>query len=73
MPIGYDCTFSQTLPVGSSEDELVIDCYRLANWYKQSPEVFLTIPLSTIRTHIERTAQLQGIMERERRIAEEPD
>jgi hypothetical protein len=49
---------------------VIIDCYRLANWYKQHPDVFLSIPLSEVRLHIRRTAQLWQIMAREREEAE---
>jgi len=40
------------------EDEIILDCYRLARWYHVSPEVFLSMPLSDVRIHLERTATL---------------
>jgi hypothetical protein len=49
----------------------VIDCYRLANWYKQNPETFLAMPLETVAMHRRRTAQLWEIMAREKRDAED--
>jgi hypothetical protein len=52
---------------------VIIDCYRLANWYKQNPTVFLAMPLSEVRLHVHRTAQLWEIMARERRERDEPD
>ena len=51
----------------------MIDCYRLAHWYKQNPEIFLTIPLSMVRLHIRRTVQLWEIMAREQHERDEPD
>lgn len=48
-----------------SESNLVLDCYRLARWYHQSPDVFLSMPLSEVRTHMIRTIELANIMRRE--------
>jgi hypothetical protein len=39
------------------EDEIILDCYRLARWYRVSPEVFLSMPLSDVALHLHRTAQ----------------
>jgi hypothetical protein len=36
----------------------VLDCYRLARFYHQNPEVFLALPLSEVRMHMRRTSQL---------------
>ena len=41
-----------------SEDDIILDSYRLARWYHVSPEVFLAMPLSEVRLHMERTAEL---------------
>jgi hypothetical protein len=51
----------------------VIECYRLADHYKQNPEVFLTIPLSAVQLHIHRTVQLMQLKAREQHEQEEPD
>ena len=40
-----------------SEDEVILDCYRLARWYHVSPEVFLDMPLSDVAMHLHRSAQ----------------
>jgi len=40
------------------ETEIILDCYRLARWYHVSPEVFLTMPLSEVALHLDRTAML---------------
>lgn len=47
------------------DDNVVLDSYRLARWYRQSPEVFLAMPLSEVRMHMERTAQLARILRAE--------
>jgi hypothetical protein len=47
------------------ENDLVLDCYRLARWYHQSPDVFLNMPLDEVRTHLIRTIELADIMRRQ--------
>jgi hypothetical protein len=47
--------------VGDEED-MVLDCYRLARWYHQSPEVFLSMPLDEVRLHLVRTLRLAALM-----------
>ena len=37
---------------------IVLDCYWLAQWYHQSPDVFLAMPLSQVRIHMMRTQQI---------------
>jgi hypothetical protein len=44
--------------VGEHIDDLVLDCYRLARYYHQSPLIFLDMPLSEVRLHLERTIAL---------------
>ena len=39
------------------EDEIILDCYRLARWYHVSPEIFLNMTMSDIALHMHRTAQ----------------
>jgi hypothetical protein len=43
---------------------MILDCYRLAEFYHQHPDVFLNMPVEDVRTHAMRTAQL---IERRRR------
>jgi len=50
--------------VGSEED-LILDCYRLARWYHQPPDYFLSMPLSEVRVHLTHTIKLAVIMRRE--------
>jgi hypothetical protein len=40
------------------ETEIILDSYRLARYFHVSPEVFLSMPLSEVRLHMERTAEL---------------
>jgi hypothetical protein len=57
--------------VGDEED-LVLDCYRLARWYHQSPEIFLNMPLDEVRVHMARTIRLADLMRRSK-LADEDD
>ncbi len=41
-----------------ADETVVLDCYWLAQWYHQNPEVFLSMPLSQIQTHVMRSNQL---------------
>jgi hypothetical protein len=50
-------------------ESLVLDCYRLARWYHQSPDVFLAMPQSEMRLHLWRSIQLAEQMRKE----QEPD
>jgi hypothetical protein len=54
-----------------SEENLILDCYRLARWYHVSPEVFLEMPLNDVHLHMYRTIQLTKIMQREAEAAED--
>lgn len=37
---------------------MILDCYRLAEFYKQHPDVFLMMSLDDVKLHAYRTAQL---------------
>jgi hypothetical protein len=39
------------------EEEVILDCYRLAGHYHVSPEVFLNMPMDDVLLHAHRTAQ----------------
>lgn len=41
-----------------AEENLILDCYRLAKYYHQHPDVFLAMPLDEVRMHWNRTSQL---------------
>lgn len=59
------------LPAGSDIDDIVLEAYRLADWYKQNPEVFLNMPMSDIQLHRYRTYQLIQRQAQERAAARE--
>jgi hypothetical protein len=44
---------------------LILDCYWLARWYHQNPEVFLAMTMSEVQLHMQRTMQLAEIKRRE--------
>jgi hypothetical protein len=48
------------------DDDVVLDCYWLAKWYGQNPEIFLNLRCSDVRRHMLRTSQLSERMERDR-------
>jgi hypothetical protein len=50
------------------ENDLVLDCYRLARWYHQSPELFLAMPIDDVQIHLRRTFELAEIMRRQQAI-----
>ena len=41
------------------DDSIILDCYRLASYYKIDPRVFLDMPISEVQLHLGRTAQLE--------------
>ena len=43
------------------EADYVLDCYWLARWYHQNPEVFLSMPISQVQLHIMRTMQIADL------------
>jgi hypothetical protein len=47
--------------VKGSEDDVILDCYRLAKWYSVSPEIFLAMPMSEVSVHMWRTGQLDAL------------
>lgn len=52
--------------MGIGEDEdLVLDCYRLARFYHQNPDVFLAMPIGQVRLHMARTIRLRRLQRRE--------
>lgn len=44
------------------DDSIILDCYRLARFYNQPPDVFLSMTLADVRLHLQRTIQLANIM-----------
>jgi hypothetical protein len=47
--------------VAGDEENIVLDCYRLAEVYHQNPEVFLAMPIDDVRRHLLRTGQLRRL------------
>ncbi|HEY2243459.1 MAG TPA: hypothetical protein VGH47_04445 [Xanthobacteraceae bacterium] len=42
------------------DDSMILDCYRLAAHYHLDPRIFLDMPVSEVRLHLSRTAQLEN-------------
>lgn len=38
---------------------MILDCYRLASYYHLDPRIFLDMPISEVRLHLQRTAELE--------------
>ena len=57
----------------ATDENIVLDCYRLARFYHTSPEVFLNLPLGEVQLHLYRTIQLTRIMQREAERGDEID
>jgi hypothetical protein len=61
-----------TVLVGEDED-LLLDCYRLAHYYHCDPRIFLEMPLSEVETHMRHTIRIAELeheaIERETRNA----
>jgi hypothetical protein len=57
----------------ASDENIILDCYRLARWYHVSPEVFLNMPFTEVHLHLYRTMQLTSIMKREAEAAREEE
>jgi len=55
------------------EEDLVLDCYRLARWYHQSPEAFLSMPIDEMRIHWHRTLRMRELMQRANQRADDND
>jgi hypothetical protein len=55
----------------SSDENLILDCYRLARFYHTSPDAFLSMPLGDVQLHLYRTIQLTRIMQREAEAQED--
>jgi hypothetical protein len=55
--------------VGSPDP--ILDAYRLAHFYGQNPDVFLSMPLHDLADHMANTIRLREVQRRERARAEE--
>ena len=52
-------------------EELVLDCYRLAEHYHQPPEYFLNMKVSDLQTHRRHTAELIRLRQAAQRARDE--
>lgn len=60
--------------VAPDPDELIINCYRLADRYHLSPDVFLDMPISRVGMHVHYTVRLIHLQaEAQRKIDEDDD
>jgi hypothetical protein len=41
------------------DDDIVLDCYRLASYYHLDPRTFLDMPISEVYGHLRRTAEVE--------------
>lgn len=48
-------------------DEIIINCYRLADRFHQNPEVFIEMPVSRVNQHLYYTIKLIELQEKARR------
>ena len=58
-------TRSAGVVIANIDDSLILDCYRLASYYKIDPRIFLDMGLSEVQLHLSRTAQLEQSRRRE--------
>lgn len=52
---------------------MILNCYRLADRYKQDPMIFLQQPLSQIGNHIHYTVKLMDLQREARRRIEDAE
>jgi hypothetical protein len=51
------------------DDSIILNCYRLARFYHQPPDVFLSMTVGEVQLHLQRTIQLANIMAKEQSSA----
>jgi hypothetical protein len=49
--------------VPGDPDELILNCYRLADRFHQNPELFLEMPMSRIEMHVRYTVKLTRLQQ----------
>lgn len=59
--------------VAPDPDELIINCYRLADRYHLNPDVFLDMPISRIDMHVRYTVRLMEMKEAAQRKVDDDD
>lgn len=45
-------------------DDLILDCYRLARWFHQNPDLYLEMPLSRVQMHLHYAVKLHRVQQR---------
>jgi hypothetical protein len=55
------------------QDNIILNCYRLADRFHQNPEVFINLPLSRLAMHIKYTVKLIDAQNWERRRRRDED
>jgi hypothetical protein len=58
---------------GIAGDDLILNCYRLADRFKQNPDIFIDMPISRLRTHMRYTIKLIEAQEKARPRAADDD
>jgi hypothetical protein len=51
--------------VAGEDEDLILDCFRLANFFHISPEIFLAMPLSEVWLYLHWTIKLKQRMDDE--------
>lgn len=54
-------------------EELIINCYRLADRFHQNPDVFLSMPISAIGMHVHYAVRLVELREAAQRSFDDND
>jgi hypothetical protein len=54
-------------------DDLILNCYRLADRFKQNPDIFIDMPISRLQTHVRYTLKLIEAQEKARPRADDDD
>ena len=59
--------------VEENPEELIVNCYRMAQKFAQSPEVFLNMPISRFNAHLYYTVRMMEAENRARRRRDDDD
>jgi hypothetical protein len=73
-PTGYGNTFCPNKAYGEfgqlDPDEIILNCYRLADRFHQNPELFLEMPVTRVNWHIHYTVKLIEAQNKAQRAAQ---
>jgi hypothetical protein len=59
--------------VAPDPEELILNCYRLADRFHQNPEVFLSMPITSISMHVYYAVKLVELREEAQRGFDDDD